>query len=360
MAIDEAPPFWWRENAWQAILLSPISLIYGRIAGKRMDTEPSASVPVPVICVGNFITGGAGKTPTVQMISRYLRSIGMRPGVLTRGHGGAITSPTVVRKDRHNSHDVGDEALLHAAHAITVVSADRPRGAELLVEQGCDIILMDDGFQNPSLAKDFCLIVVDAKRGLGNGFSLPAGPMRVPLRNQLLHADAVLVIGEGERGIKVIRNCAKSALPVFLAHTKPISISGLAGRKVVAFAGISDPSKVFDTLKTAGVEVVRGIAFGDHHVFTDEECNELLRTAQEKGALLVTTAKDAARLRGRGEAQERLLEESEVVNIILETEDPNAMKRIVEETREAFDERRLSASAPSSIAPGGPQSPAQA
>ena len=341
MALEEAPPFWWRNSSWQSWLLAPVSYIYGKAAARRMSALPNANAAVPVLCVGNFVMGGAGKTPTVQMLSKYLRELGYKPGVLTRGYGGAITTPTVVRRDRHNSHDVGDEALLHASHAITVVAADKPKGAELLVKRGCELILMDDGFQNPTLKKDYNLVVVDAKRGLGNGFAFPAGPVRVPLREQLLHADAVLVIGEGERSERVIRQCAKAAKPVFRASIKPVASAKINGADLVAYAGIADPEKFFDTVEQAGGKIVERRPFGDHHPFTAEECTELLRTAQKSKARLVTTSKDAARLRGMGEAQDRLLEESEILNMILVPEDPAMLERISSTALQRFTERKL-------------------
>ena len=170
MALEEAPPFWWENPGWQAWLLGPLGFAYGQVSSKRMNFSPSLSVDVPVLCIGNFITGGAGKTPTAIRFAKHIRKQGSKPGILSRGWGGSVNSPTVVKNDHHNAHDVGDEALLHAANAVTVVSSDRTAGAKLLLEQGCDFIIMDDGFQNPSLLKDYNLVVVDAKRGLGNGF----------------------------------------------------------------------------------------------------------------------------------------------------------------------------------------------
>ncbi|MEM9277034.1 MAG: tetraacyldisaccharide 4'-kinase [Pseudomonadota bacterium] len=339
MALDEAPPFWWQDISWQAWLLSPISFVYGRAAGKRMDFAASASVDVPVICVGNFIVGGAGKTPTVELLSKFVRTRGMRPGILTRGHGGAITAATVVKRDHHNAHDVGDEALLHAAHAITVVSADRPSGAAMLVKHGCDVILMDDGFQNPSLEKDFSLVVVDAKRGLGNGFTMPSGPMRVPFRHQLLYADTVIVIGDGKRGDNVIRQCARAGKPILKAAIK--AKGKLLPHTYFAYAGIADPSKFFDTLSSLGTDVKGTQAFGDHHFFRDEECADLMAQAKRMNARLLTTAKDAARLKGMGQAQEKLLEASDVLNVELQTEDASLIENILDIAIENATQRRL-------------------
>ena len=328
MALDEAPPFWWKTPSWQAWLLSPLSYLYGRVAGKRMEFNASAAIEAPVICIGNFVVGGAGKTPTVELLSRHTRARGLRPGVLTRGYGGAITSPTVVRRNRHNALDVGDEALLHAKHAITVVSADRPAGAELLLKQGCELILMDDGFQNPSLEKDFNLVVVDAKRGLGNGFAVPAGPVRVPFARQLLHADMVLVIGEGARGDAVVRKCAKAGKPVLHASVHPKT--SLKPKPYFAYAGIADVTKFTDSLEKAGADIRGSEAFGDHHFFTPEECEELILTAKDKDATLITTTKDAERLRAIGKAQEKLLVASEIFEIVLKVDDPNLIESVID------------------------------
>ncbi len=340
MALDEAPPFWWQKNSWQGYALSPLSYIYGRIAAKRMDMEASKKVEVPVICVGNFVVGGAGKTPTVHMLAKYARSKGFKVGILSRGHGGAITTPTVVQLEKHNAHDVGDEALLHANNSTTVISANRVVGAELLIKEKCTIILMDDGFQNPSLYKDFNLVVVDAKRGLGNGFAMPSGPMRVPFKHQLHHADAVFVTGKGDAGDLVIRKSARAGKPTFLSKLEVQGRTKYKGEKALAFAGIADPSKFFDTLIEIGVDLMVSQGFGDHHVFTEEECADLIDRSKTEVLQLFTTEKDAARLKGMGEAQDKVLELSEVVKIALKPEDPAMLKRIFETTLKRFNERK--------------------
>jgi len=340
MALDEAPPFWWQKNSWQGYALAPVSYLYGRVTAKRMDMSASTEVNAPVICVGNFVVGGAGKTPTVHMLTKYAREQGFNVGILSRGHGGAITTPTVVNLKRHNAHDVGDEALLHAQKAITVVSTNRAAGAELLVQQDCTMIIMDDGFQNPSLHKDFNLVVVDAKRGLGNGFTMPGGPMRVPFRHQLLHADAIFITGNGEAAQKVIRKSARAGKPVFHSTTLASGRTKYNGQKALAFAGIADPSKFFDTLEAIGVEIVDRQMFGDHHVFAEEECADLIDRSREQKLQLFTTEKDAARLKGMGEAQDKVLELSQVVKITLKPEDPAMLKRIIEKTVERFKARK--------------------
>ncbi len=340
MALDEAPPFWWKKNSWQGYVLSPISYIYGRIAAKRMDVEASARVEVPIICVGNFVVGGAGKTPTVHMLAKFARTQGFKVGILSRGHGGAITTPTVVKLEKHNAHDVGDEALLHAENSTTVISTNRVAGAELLLKQDCTIILMDDGFQNPALHKDFNLVVVDAKRGLGNGFAMPGGPMRVPFKHQLLHTDAVFITGKGNASDQVIRKTARAGKPTFHSRIEVIGRTKYKGQKALAFAGIADPSKFFDTLEDIGVELKARQSFGDHHVFTEEECGDLIDRSKSQQLQLFTTEKDAARLKGMGEAQDKVRELSEVVRIALKPEDPAMQKRIFNTTVKRFNARK--------------------
>lgn len=340
MALDEAPPFWWKRNSWQGYALSPVSYIYGKLAAKRMDMKASAKVDVPVICVGNFIVGGAGKTPTVHMLSKYARAQGFKIGILSRGHGGAIKAPTVVNLERHNAHDVGDEALLHAQDSVTVISANRVSGARLLIEQKCTLIIMDDGFQNPALHKDFTLVLADAKRGLGNGFAMPSGPMRVPFKHQLLYTDAVLITGKGDAALDVIRKSARAGKPVFQSTVDVSDSIKYKDQKAFAFAGISDPSKFFDTLEEIGVKVVDKQAFGDHHVFLEEECADIIDRSKAKKLQLFTTQKDAARLKGMGEAQEKVLELSEVIKITIKPEDPAMLKRIMDITITRFKERK--------------------
>lgn len=314
-------------------------MIWGRAAAARMEVAPSHSVPVPVICIGNFVAGGAGKTPTVELMAKHLTDDGFKPGILSRGHGGAISSATVVNPNHHNAHDVGDEALIHAAHSITVVSADRPKGADLLLDQGCNIILMDDGFQNPSLQKDYSLVVIDAKRGVGNGFAIPAGPLRVPLKRQLLHADAVLIIGEHEAGLRIVRSVARAGKPVFHAGVKPLDPGAVAGKQVFAFAGIADPGKFFDTLGTLDCTVRDRQGFGDHHFYTDEECNELIKRAKDQKLHLVTTTKDLKRLSGMGAAQNKLAKAAIALPIALVPEDPAVPARITRKARENAADR---------------------
>ncbi len=344
MALEEAPPFWWENPGWQALLLAPFGFLYGQVSAKRMSFSPSMSADVPVLCIGNFITGGAGKTPTAISLAKQIRKRGYRPGILSRGWGGSVNNPTVVKPDRHNAHDVGDEALLHAANAVTVVASDRPAGAQLLLEQGCDFIIMDDGFQNPSLEKDYNLVVVDAKRGLGNGFTMPAGPLRVPFRDQLRHADCLLVIGEGERGDKIIRKAARSGKPVFSGQLAVIGKTKFKDMDVFAYAGIGDPDKFFETLESVDANIKVRLPYGDHHPFTDEECRDMVQQSKRQKLQLVTTTKDLARLRGMGKEQEKLLAASLPLHAELRLDDPAMLDRVIDDTVARYEKRTLTKS----------------
>ena len=341
MALDEAPDFWWGKANWQAWALAPLAYLYGKGATKRMMQAPSGSVDVPVICVGNFIAGGAGKTPTALHLAKFAMLAGLKPGFLSRGYGGGVSITTLVNLKQHNAHDVGDEPLLLAQLTTTVVSANRLAGAKMLVQQGCNLIIMDDGFQNPQLQKDYCLVVVDAERGIGNGYSMPAGPLRLPLRAQLMKADAILVIGNAPGADSVIRMAARAAKPIFQARINPINKAAWKGKQVIAYAGIANPQKFFNSLAEAGAEVVEALPFGDHHAYSEEEAQELINKAKLRNMMLVTTSKDKARLRSTHKHLMRLSEVSNVLNVGLVFDEPSALQRIVLEAVASSKKRIL-------------------
>jgi tetraacyldisaccharide 4'-kinase len=339
MATQESPPFWWQNPGWQAFLFSPISWIYGQISARRMDLPPSEFVNVPVICVGNFIAGGAGKTPTVLALVKAAKAMKLKPGILSRGYGGGVAIATLVDLKKHDSRDVGDEPLLLAKAAKTVVSVDRPAGARLLTEAGCNLIIMDDGFQNPKLHKDYCLVVVDAKRGIGNGFTHPSGPLRVPISRQLPLADTVVVIGEGNGADKVIRITAKSAKPIELASVTIKGKGRLKGKRLLAYAGIADPEKFFSSLLSAGANVIEQRAFGDHHHYHDDEIEDLIDRAERQELTLASTAKDICRLKGLGQLSQKLIEKTDEIEIELIFENPDFVGNIIDSAINLADQR---------------------
>ncbi|MGB3046144.1 MAG: tetraacyldisaccharide 4'-kinase [Xanthobacteraceae bacterium] len=291
------PAFWHRPSSLTSRLLTPLAALYGAIAGRRM-ARPGADAGVPVICVGNYHTGGAGKTPTVLALVHMLRGLGETPFVLSRGYGGSLPGPLRVDAARHTAAEVGDEPLMMAARAPVMIARDRVAGAKLARGKGASVIVMDDGFQNPALRKDFSLIVVGGGRGLGNGRVFPAGPLRAPLAQQLARTDVLLVIGEGGAAAELERTLAARGAPVFHARVTPDdqTVAALRGQRVLAFAGIGDPGRFFDTLRAHGVEVAAERRFPDHHRFTKDELWALRAEATRGELVLVTTEKDFARL----------------------------------------------------------------
>lgn len=293
------PAFWWYPESLVARMLAPVAAIYGGIAERRM-AQPGARAGVPVICIGNLTVGGAGKTPTALAVAGILRGAGKNPFVLSRGYGGTLEGPVRVDAAHHRAADVGDEPLLLARTVPAVIARDRVAGAEMARAAGADVIVMDDGFQNPSLTKDLSIVVVDGRRGVGNGCVFPAGPLRAPLKSQLRRAQAVLVIGPVEDAEDILDAADARNIPVFHGSLEPdaVALSALSGRKVLAFAGIGDPEKFFGTLAASGVEVVERRAFPDHHRFSKDAARDLLARAEGQGLTLVTTEKDMARMAG--------------------------------------------------------------
>jgi len=222
--------------------------------------------------------------------------------VLSRGYGGRLHGPVKVDPDRHTAADIGDEPLMMARTVPVVVARDRISGVALARSQGASVILMDDGFQNPAIAKDASLIVIDGDRGLGNGLVFPAGPLRAPLPPQLARTDALIVVGDGAAAASVAAAIAAQRRPVLSAHLRAddASVASLRGKRVLAFAGIGDPPRFFRTLRASGIEIVRERAFADHHPYAQAEIEALIAEAKPDALTLVTTEKDLARLRSGG------------------------------------------------------------
>lgn len=290
------PPRFWDAGPDhpEARLLAPLSAAYGALTARRMD-RPGARAGCPVLCVGNLTLGGAGKTPTALALAALLRELGRTPAFLSRGYGGRMAGPVRVDPATHDAAAVGDEPLLLARLAPTVVSRDRLAGAALCHALGADAVVMDDGLQNPSLAKDLALAVVDAGAGIGNGLTFPAGPLRAPLARQWAHVAGLILIGDGAPGDAVAREAETRGLPVHRARLVPEGTDA-AGRRCLAFAGIGRPQKFFATLAEAGAVLVGTRAFQDHHPFRAGDLRALAAEAERLGADLVTTEKDAVRL----------------------------------------------------------------
>ena len=296
------PGFWHGPASLNSHLLRPLGALYGAIAARRLQRR-GLHAGIPVLCVGNYHVGGAGKTPTVLALSKLLRDLGETPVVLSRGYGGKLRGPVRVDPARHAASDVGDEPLMLAGQLPVVVARSRAEGIPLVRAQGATVIVMDDGFQSPAVVKDASLIVIDGGRGLGNGQVFPAGPLRAPLQPQLARTDALIIVGNGAAAAPVAAAIAAQGKPVLSAHLKPdaAQVASLSGKRVLAFAGIGDPARFFNTLRANGVDVVRERAFADHHPYSQGEIENLIDEARRDALTPVTTEKDLARLRHGGQ-----------------------------------------------------------
>ena len=286
----QAPDFWANDGIMSR-LLAPIGWIYGLAATLRWRYGTPYRAERPIVCVGNLITGGAGKTPVALAIADLYLAKGLLPHFLTRGYGGRLAGPIQVNLQTHGAADVGDEALLLARRAPTWVSRRRTVGAKAAIAAGADIVVMDDGFQNSGLHKDLSVVVVDGDYGVGNGRVMPAGPLREFLKDGLSRTDAMVTLGQN-RAFKPSTN-----MPTIEASLVPKATSLLPdSRPVVAFAGIGRPQKFFNTLLEMGFKIALAKPFTDHHIYSDGEVSALKLLASENGARLVTTEKDFVRL----------------------------------------------------------------
>lgn len=325
----KTPAFWYDAQApfaaQKAAVLSPLSALYGFAVRQRFDLYYPVPLARPVICVGNPVAGGAGKTPVVLSLVDLLKERGYNPHLLTRGYGGSEAGPIQVSPGRDTADDVGDEALLLVTKAPTWVSRNRPLGAQEAIDTGANIIVMDDGYQNPSIYKDFSLLVIDGAAGFGNGRLLPAGPLREPLDFCLSRAHAIVILGEDKTGVlEIVRRHTDA--PVLGARLVPDADNpDLFGKKVFAFAGIGRPEKFRDSLAAAGAVIEGWGSYPDHCAYTEEDLQELMAAAHAANALVVTTAKDHVRLPAT------LKPKVQVFGVHIEWDDPAQLTALIDE-----------------------------
>ncbi|HMB77344.1 MAG TPA: tetraacyldisaccharide 4'-kinase [Kiloniellaceae bacterium] len=315
-----APDFWERDNGL-ARALQPLATGYRLLDHWNRGRVKARKVAAPVICVGNLVAGGAGKTPVTLSLMARLQAQGRKPATIIRGYGGRLKGPLAVDPARHDAAAVGDEALLLAAAGRTWLAADRVAGATAALADGADVVVLDDGFQNPGLAKDLSLVTVDGSYGFGNGRLLPAGPLRESVEAGLARAQAMVILGRDRCGLAARY---EGRLPLLQASIRPMGDLALQGRRLVAFAGIGRPEKFFETLRQAGAELVECLGFPDHHPYRPDEITAILARATRASARPITTAKDAVRLPPEARA------EIEVLPVEVVWQDDGRLDRLLE------------------------------
>jgi tetraacyldisaccharide 4'-kinase len=324
------PAFWWRAGTGGT--LAPLAALYGAVAGLRMRAR-GRQAGLPVICLGNLTVGGAGKTPAALAVAQLLHAAHERPFFLSRGYGGQLAGPVRVNPTLHRAADVGDEPMLLARLAPTIVARDRVAGATFARSAGASVIVMDDGFQNPSLAKDLNIVLVDGSRGIGNGRVIPAGPLRAPLEPQLDHAQALIVVGAADAAARVIDRAERRRIPIFRGRLEPdrAVVKAIGQRKVLAFAGIADPEKFFATLTGAGIQIANRASFPDHHRFSAADAVDLVAKAQANHLMLLTTEKDLVRVAGEPDLQQ-LAASASALPVRLVVEDQDRLREMILKT----------------------------
>ena len=289
----KAPQFWYEPNTWKAKFLYPLGYFYNLLTLLRGKLAKPQSYSCLTICIGNLNVGGTGKTPTTIALAQHFLKKGLQVHVVSRGYKGKFQGTFLVDPQKHKSDEVGDEPLLMSEFTSVWVSNKRKNGIAAAENAGAQIVLLDDGFQDPSFHKDFSLIVVDGEKGFGNKKCMPAGPLRENIVQGFKRADALVIVGQ--RIYKF--DTFPTHLKIIHSTLKPIE-TGMNWKegKYLAFAGIADPSKFFKTLRSLGANLIDCVALSDHQNLDGQVLKRLERKANSAHAQLVTTEKDAVRL----------------------------------------------------------------
>ena len=312
----KTPKFWNNKN-WLSTLLMPIGTLYAAATAYRMKNNVPQTTVKPVICIGNLTAGGTGKTPVAISIAKILQSCGYNPNFISRGYGGTLRGAIVDNKV-HTAQQVGDEPLLLSKQAPVSINSDRFDAAQKAVENGADIIIMDDGYQNPGLKKDISFLVFDGVFGVGNARPIPAGPLRENFNKGLKRADAAIILGEDKTNLEE----KLKKITVFKGKTEAIK-PDIKNENIIAFAGIGRPQKLYNSLKEAGFNILKTFDFPDHHYYSKKELQDMIEAAKNLKADIYTTSKDMVKI------PVKMRKEFKVLEIEIKWEDEDSIKEFI-------------------------------
>lgn len=327
------PAFWQSSTAISTALMRPLGSLYQRLGSWRRQITSPQTLSAPVICIGNVTVGGSGKTPVVDFLSDWLKAQNKNPAILSRGYEGSLTGPTHVDLSQHDAKMVGDEPLMLASRHNVFTGADRYQTGQLAIHEGFDILIKDDGFQNPKVAHDLNVIVVDGQTGFGNGCVFPAGPLREPWSDALIRASAIVLIGEPSHpSLRLFLNATETGnIPIIQGEIETGKIDFKATTPLFAYCGLAKPEKFMSSLNAAGLNVVDQALFSDHHFFSEADAKHILAETKKLGAVPITTEKDFARLAGAQKDTYRgqLAKASELLTIKLRLKNKASLTKII-------------------------------
>ncbi|MCP4934657.1 MAG: tetraacyldisaccharide 4'-kinase [bacterium] len=335
MSVFVKAPKWWQLSRHPlSYLLVPLGMVYGLAVKLRFALIKPYHSTLPVICIGNFTVGGGGKTPLAIAVAKLLSEAGYKPVILTRGYGGQTQGPHLVDHSVDSAVGVGDEPLILAQFAPVVVCADRARGARFIEQMEADVILMDDGFQNPTLSKDLSLIVLDAMAGVGNGRIFPAGPLRAALAFQMPQTDILVLSGPPPVGTTGSATAIEKAFARQIFHSDIVAKGDnrwLKGATISVVTGIARPDKFYGSLQALGAVIVEMYEFPDHHSFSEQEAKDILIATQIDETQIIMTQKDWVRLPANGE-RGRLRKVAKFLEVEVKIDHPDRLLEQLQKT----------------------------